>query len=320
MSNLSNLETGISAPAFDMKKLKAEANFTFASLRYPNWDCAKEKPPTPPKYEDLVQEILYDNILWKEIEDEIRKISNKFPDDFSTGDFALLEKGKEIDGEFCYLEIGLLKSRLFFIIRFLNLHETKEKLAFFQKLFDNADGNCHITGRKTISPAIILEKFEVPTQSEFAFEKDESFSIVDLPYPVDIDDRIVELIRYINDLGITTTFSCAGHREGEVPNIAIDASEVFKAAKLFDAWHRAGGLNYKCDANLPLYAFSKGITNKIDQLTFRPVSEGNSLQEFHKDLDNLTEFIIEKTGGRPESILTPIELAQKQRRRVEKIL
>lgn len=122
-----------------------------------------------------------------------------------------------------------------------------------------------------------------------------------------LDSNIMELIHLLNLMGFETLMSCGGHEDrNKKPYIGLPWDQREKIIALLAAWEEAGGAKYKADP-----VERPGMDQDA---VFIKVLSTVTLAEAREDIDRLTDFLNEKTGGIPKNQLTHTEITQKIRR------
>jgi len=123
-----------------------------------------------------------------------------------------------------------------------------------------------------------------------------------------LDANVMELVHLFQAMGFETTASCGGHENRTYnPYIHFQGDQLEKIVSLLLSWQKAGGMKYGI-SHLGLVANEIGIEGL----------PGPNLKARQQDLDNLTDFVNERTGGLPLTQLSFTEIAHQVRRKLRK--
>jgi len=117
-----------------------------------------------------------------------------------------------------------------------------------------------------------------------------------------IDSNIVELVRYINALGISTDASCGGHKDGKLPYLYFDYPE--DACRIGKTLEMVTGHKWNI---VPL-------GDRMEVFKLAP-PKGMSVKQAQSDFDRLTDFFA-KSVKISVRALTATEIGHKFRRRI----
>ncbi len=124
------------------------------------------------------------------------------------------------------------------------------------------------------------------------------------------DQNITELVRILGGLDLRVVKAGGGNIERkEKPYLDLETDQLKRVVAILSAWEKAGGEKYSI----------RLMGRYVEVIRVNTVPEA-SVKDSIRDIDKLTDFLTEKTGGIPVTRLTLPELTQKVKRRIKGLI
>jgi len=129
-----------------------------------------------------------------------------------------------------------------------------------------------------------------------------------------LDSRISELVRILNNIGISTDSSCGGHQDKNLqPYVMVQMGSLKKLIEILQSFEKEIGKKSSFVIN-PLFA------GGIPSLASLHNGDDITVQASQAEFDKLLKFLIERTGGIPFKKMSTPEVVNRIRLKVSKIL